>query len=378
MAWMCMIVLALFTPGTEGATNTSMEHPGPKWTLSSRVEKVDADTANRLVKRAEAARGALESFDRHLLAANWMMAYELEPMATRLLLRASESKDAASVAEKLAVVADQLEAARKVWETLREDKSLSRDARWQREGRLAGLRAFAEAFASLWPTPEVKKETRRAALRRAASDIAVVLEDDRPGVAAGAQLWQAYLYAQSDRLPRAIDLLPAALSKPPNGDVFGFYARLLRCRYVAREHGGFAAAAALLARIEKRGADWFEAESDQEAASRAAALVRRSVLADWEKSFREAGKPQRAQWCRAAIARLDEQFFPPGSPNEVLRLLRAVPYLVDEAQLKEALKEKQKKPQPSALEEDPKPDMTSSGVGDPTSTGIDVNSGTAE
>lgn len=285
--------------------------------------------AAKLVERAEAAGESVESVDLRLEAANWMMAYELEPAATRLLLGIPHPDDATRAAGVVAAAAAQLARAESILDKL-PSGAMSDGDRRLREEECEKLDAFATAFGSIWPDAPAKIEDREDALKEAAFALADVLEDDRREVAFGAQVWQAYLYGMSGREKRANDLLPAVMEpvKPEDGS-FGLYARLLRCRFMAEGEGGCVAPVALLARLEEQCGEWYEDAALRDPARRTVALVRRQLLQSWAGRFREAGQADRAAWCDRMVKQLDDKYFDSDDAPAVLRLRQAVPSIVD-------------------------------------------------
>lgn len=284
--------------------------------------------ADVLGRRADRADDPTRELDLRLLAANWILAYQIEPMATRMLLGMPEEQDAAdgggfaSAAGKHLARADELleQLAGKV-----EEAEALRSRRMQAEY----LAAFAGAFEVLWRDDFDDDESRDLAFSDAASELSIVLEDNREEVAVAAQLWQAYLYVQRSRLTRAVDLLPAAISDPGGSRRYGLYARLMRCRLTAEMVEGAAASVALLARMEERCLTWFGKEDRRRAAQRTAALFRRQLTDGWGEALNTAGQTQRAQWCERMVSEIDRDYFPPPGPHEVLRLGRAIPAIVE-------------------------------------------------
>ncbi len=284
--------------------------------------------AAHLIERAESPQSPIDQVDRHLDAANWILSYTIEPMASRRLLDIAEDGDAAAALTNVAEAKRQLDAAAHQLDELVQAGRLESDEQWSRMNTLSGLSAFVAAFESIWQERD-SDEARREAISDAAYGLAVVLEDRRKDVALTARLWQAYLNAQIGKLARATELLPEAMSKPEKPMGVGTYARILRCRYSAGPEGGYPVAIALLARLEERCLQWFRDDPRAYPAQRAAALVRRQVLGDWEKLLQDAGHPDRAEWCADAIKRIDHVYFDTETPATVLRLEFAAPPMVD-------------------------------------------------
>lgn len=298
-----------------------------------------ADEA-REAEEAGGSPGSLEEFDRRLLAANWIMARRLEPMASRILLGLPEEGDAAEAAQIVATAQAQLQRAAQLWaeHSVENGPDSEDEQRRQRREHLEALRAFGRAFAALWPSAPVEEERHEEVLREAASGLSIVLDAERSDVAAAATLWQAYLYARGGRQERALDLLPLALKPLKYGDRSGYYARLLRCRLLVEQGGGASAALALLTRIEESCGEWFDAKTAQDQARGTARLLRRQTAAGWAETLQKENKPQLAAWCHGLVDRLD-QGRNGHTPDALLRLEYAIPALVNLDQLARALTE---------------------------------------
>ena len=168
-----------------------------------------------------------------------------------------------------------------------------------------------------------------AALRDAASGLAVVLESEESRTSTAATLWQAYLYHRRDRVKRALDLLPMVLKPLEDEGADGLYARLLRCRCIAELQGEYAVAIALLTRMEAQPGDWFGDGMQERQSRNTIALVRRQIAQQWASVFRESKKNAQAIWCDRAIIRIDANYFSNDLPADLLRLELAIPPIVE-------------------------------------------------
>lgn len=291
-----------------------------------------AETANRLITTAQDAenRGQLRvAFEAYLTAANWILAYQIEPMASRLLLDAPLPSDPKNATLHVSRARAQLARAASIWKKIENDTNQVDDEEtWRLTDRLESLQGFANAFQAIWRTDYAGESQRDEALSIAAGGLSIAREDERESVAAGAQLWQAYLYAARGKHERAADLLPDAVTEPDGAKRFGFFARVLRCRLMARAYHAHSASISLLARLEERATKWFVHRNRVQEAQRVAALARRRVLSDWAKALREEGLLERAKWCERAIAEIDVDYFSPNEPVSVLRLHQAAPAVV--------------------------------------------------
>lgn len=260
-----------------------------------------------------------------LAAANMILARELEPSCTGMLLGLSgaalplsddQVREALERADAMLVMADA---------ALEEVRDLAEPpGDWLAEAthRLGTLGVFAHVLqAYLLPGegPDAREAARRASLR-----LAVLLEDNRPHVAAAANLWQASLRARESDPSRALSVLGLVLSRPPPGTLpFSFFARLLRCRILA-SRGGYAAALALLTQLEDRSETWMATETDRADALRAITFVEVQVLRDWYAQLPGAPDSPQRQWCVDRVkALIDERFSQDGSA--VFRLTTAIP-----------------------------------------------------
>jgi hypothetical protein len=260
-----------------------------------------------------------------LAAVNLILARELEPSCTgRLLgplgeeLPSSEDqvREAFGRADAMLVEANT---------TLEEVRDLAEPpGDWIAEAthRLDTLGAFAHALKA-YLLPGEGPDAKEAA-RRAASRLAVLLEDDRPQVTAAAALWQASLRAREADPSRAMSVLGLALSRPRQGTLpFAFFARLLRCRILA-SRGGHAVALALLTQLEDRSVIWMARETDRANALRAITLVEIQVLRDWYARLPGPPDSPQRRWCVDRVKTLiDEHFSEDGST--VFRLTAAIP-----------------------------------------------------
>jgi len=299
---------------------------------------------------------------RHLLmAANLILSRGIEPQVTRLLLEIETPRDAADLAAGVEEARKHLDAARALLlgsnsaasqpSTAPGSDSSEPDRAPPSElGRVApaiapekpavcdDLTAFAEALQEAWAGdgialdgaagPDVERQVSRA--REAVSALATLLEDDRPGVAANARLYHAVLLSRIERVDRALTGLDLAL-QPLRQDaaVPSFYARLLRCRYLARQ-GSYAVSTALLLRLEERSHEWFDDPQLRIEAANTAALVRREVLRQWRDALTAEGKESAAAWCADAADRIDDTLRAEEDSPVVLRLGLAVPLLAED------------------------------------------------
>ncbi len=284
-----------------------------------------ARRAGEFARQAEHADDNALAVDLLLVAANQVLAYELEPACTRRMLflppKGQAQGDAAS-AESLQRVDDWLARAEKALESLAERDTTPAEWSAAAQGKLSALRAFSHALRA-YLLPGSQLEGARSA-RQAASAIAILLEDDRPGMFAAAALWQSLLREKEEDPTPSLDVLPMVLSEHRREALpFSFFGRLQRCRVLAA-HGKHAVALALLTQFEERCSSWFSSEAERADAARAIAAVQMEVLREWHTALAESGDTAARAWCKERMERLTEQYFG-GERRTVLRLSPAVP-----------------------------------------------------
>lgn len=272
-----------------------------------------------------------QAFDGYLAAANWILAYQIEPMSTRELLQVAQPGDADAALVLVNRARAQLARAATIWKSIEDDeKQVDSSDRFTLADQLESLQGFANAFWALWRTDYASDSQRDETLAQAAGRLSIAREDERPDVALAAQLWQAYLYFVRGRNDRTIDLLPDAMTEPDQAVRYEFFSRILRCRALVRENRGHSSAIALLARLEHSAPEWFNQPAARLEAQRAAGLARRQVLAAWAAQFRQASETQRAEWCDEAIADVDRKYFSSPESAPLLRLETAAPKVTDQ------------------------------------------------
>lgn len=289
------------------------------------------DAANRaaeLIRSADEGGDPAVGAQRRIAAANWILARGIEPAVSRFFLDIPAPGDREQILTAVRRAAGQLDLAR----TPRSDEPAttqpaSRPASAPAVFGLEAVDAFAQAITAVFDAGDSEADTVRR--QKAAGRMALLLEDNRPGVNSAAALWQAALLRRIGRPDRAIEVTPRPLAaRPPGEPRFDFYARLLRCRCIA-ERGGYAAASALLLQLEKRCADLFALERDRTEAGRAASLVRQTILSRWaDAADPQTGAAER-DWCRAAVERIRKTVCGESDRCFVLRLGYAIPILVE-------------------------------------------------
>ncbi|MCP4251032.1 MAG: hypothetical protein GY778_28680 [bacterium] len=308
-------------------------------------EQYAAQLHGQIDARLRMAASADTAIDRaeHLLGAvNLILARGIEPQVTRLILGIDRPDDMDALRAGLAEAEGHLTAAAEslakeppadVSDDSEDHAEDPEDGATDEDGRNLNeihrdLTAFANALAAAWA--EGSDPDRVGRIRKAASSLAVLLEDDRPAVAGAAVMYQAYLLGQLERYDRALSVLDLALQPiVDEAPAFTFYARLLRCRYLARQ-GGFAVAWSLLLRVEERCHDWFDSPESRDEAIRTAGLIRLQVTERWQAALTTSDNSAPAGWCREAGRRISEGLYADGGPSALLRLGEAVPLLVNQ------------------------------------------------
>ncbi len=289
--------------------------------IAARVEELaaQASRADDLTRRVD------------LLAAsaNLVLAYQIEPACTHRLLQLRSDEEVLEEAASRAALDRTDEFITEAHNTL--DKLDDRDdlpEGWlaQSRRRLETLEVFALGLRA-YLLPGAGDETVRDA-RSAVSRLAPLLEDQDATVAAAANLWQACLKSRDRDPSRALSVLGPALASPPRGSMpYAFFARLQRCRLIAKR-GGPAAALALLMQIEEHCDDWLTDNTARDDAMRAAQLVRIQILIDWHDHLDASSKAAEREWCADRIKALSAERFGEGSET-VLRLTPAIPIIAD-------------------------------------------------
>ena len=318
----------------------------PLWKLSGNVEPEPLDL-NEMIARADSDRDLEPGFTYRLLAANRLLAFDLQPYASRLLLGIPEEEDSPKAREVIDQVTGYLEQAGGKLAELDSQSGLDGYKRYRFGVQLETLQAFARALRELWPQASIPDEQRRKSIADVTVALGVILESDDPAIVRAATLWQAYLFASIGKLQRALDLLPTALKPVPEGDPVSFYARVLRCRYIAQLHEDCAVSVSLLLRMKSKCGLWFE--NEEQAAQQVVKLVTRRLC---EKSIAGANPDRKDfnEWCAGVASRIDGEFseIRKSGPVEFLSLGSPVPMIIEVAP-SVSLEKNSAKSEPAAL-----------------------------
>lgn len=289
-----------------------------------------ADAAHALrfrLRRIEQASDSplAERIELRLAAANWTLAKQCEPPLSRRLLGMGDPSDSGDVGRWITEALNDLQAARRDLSAFEETEGYDEDRAAQFSDSIELLTAFAGALGACMSDAE--DEESLAKYGEAARVLSEYLEDDRPQVVAAATLFQGMLYGKTNRVDRALRLLPQP-GKPPRREAlrYDFFARLLRCKYIA-EQGGYAAAWGLLLSLEEPVEDWFITATGRTEARRAAMLVKFDICRDWSEVGEASSRQATRAWCDKALERIRAEYFPAEGDHALMRLITAVPMI---------------------------------------------------
>ncbi|UCG15159.1 MAG: hypothetical protein JSV19_07655 [Phycisphaerales bacterium] len=263
----------------------------------------------------------------HLAAANWILARQIEPAASRWFLDMPLPEDRKNILTAVRQARSEITRARAASPSAASTTRPAGAEALSADKHLLGtLDTFARAIEAVFT--ESDADPNVTANGHAAFQLALLLEDDRPLVVSAARLWRAALFRRMGRADRALDLLPYALTELSAGSArFDFYSRLFRCRCIA-DRGGHAAACTVLLQLEGRCHEWFTHPQDQADAERAGALLRIKILTRWRNALDADSASAERDWCAAAVERIRESACGSAGRCPVIRLGLAVPMLV--------------------------------------------------
>lgn len=304
-----------------------------------------ARQAEVLASPVDEASGAEQRIAAALKSANWILARQIEPAASRLFWEHPRPGDRENILDLVGQAKAQLAIAAELEEKAKPDTAEDEHLLGENHETRLTLQAFAEAIEAHFtgedktsengqPATDSSPLQRATALRRAASGLAIATEDAAPDVVAASVLWQALLLEKAGRRDRVMTLLPPPLTAPPgDGRTWGFLARVFRCRLLCRygdDHGdrGFAAASALLLQLEERAHEWFADPTRRRDAIRACALERLDITRRWSRAPGIQSDTVQSDWIEQAERRILDAHFRPDTPPTVLRMELAVPMLM--------------------------------------------------
>ncbi|MCH7807796.1 MAG: hypothetical protein IIB60_01120 [Planctomycetes bacterium] len=291
-----------------------------------------AARARELVHRSEQAPNARTRVDLLLAAANLILARELEPACSRKLLRLrheAKPPDPTRLTRSIDHASELLDRAGKAMDAAvgEKESSDSPAADWTDETRrLTALNAFAAGLRAYLLPGDGPEASRRA--RRSASQLSVLLDDENPRIVAAATLWHACLRGGEADVGPALSVLDHALSEPQRHSMpYALFARLLRCRLVAKR-GSAVTALALLVQMEDLRDEWLTDDAHRGDALRAITLTQAQILSDWHDAMPPSANGPERLWCAKRVAALRAERF--NDETSVFRLGIAIPIIAPE------------------------------------------------
>lgn len=296
------------------------------WADAEAYQKHLDDRAAELSRTARSVPDHLAT-RHHLVAANWILACQIEPAASRWFLDVALPEDRHNILTAVRHARSEITRARAASAPGESTTRPTEAAAPSPEAHLLEtLDTFARAIEAVFTEEDADPDLTEDG--QAPLQLALLLEDDRPTVASAARLWRAALFTRMGRGDRALALLPHPLTELSAADArFDFYSRLFRCRCIA-DRGGHAAACTLLLQLEGRCHEWFTDPQDQADAERAGALLRTRILTSWRNTLDPDTASAERDWCASAVERIRRTACGKAGHCPVVRLGLAVPMLV--------------------------------------------------
>ncbi len=334
IAFLSLTVLAPDEPPSPPSTPRGIEKPIVQLSTADLPDGIEdeqayakwlADRTAALLDAADKTDDPRKRLEARLAASNWMLAAECEPPMSQWLHGIDPGPNGARVGELARRALGHLAIARTDSERYTEQDDYDGEAAFAFETAIETLEAFADALqACVMETADEKAEKSRRAARR----LSEYLEDDRPQVAAAAVLWQGVLYGRADRLDRAMRMLPRSAAPPARETLrYSFFAKLLRCKYLAGR-GSYATAWRLLLTLEEGSQEWFEDVRLRTEAGRSAMLMKFEICQLWSGAGDDEANRATRAWCDEILAGIREEHFPAGADGGLMRLATAAPMLV--------------------------------------------------
>lgn len=298
----------------EGVTDETEYEAWLKQEAARLTSSADAESASE--------RDRIES---SLALANWLLAIQAEPAATRIVLGLEHEGDRAVVRRIAESAMQRLDAAREHIDAYHPaDAAAADDSDEAWEETRTTLDVFARGLAAVGESGDDAKSSRR----RAAVAFALYVDDSRRQVALYARLWQGVLLLESGEADRAVRSLKPTLE--PMADPFPeFFLRVVRVRAAVSaapetDAGRFATGIALLLRLEERCEQVFDSPSDARLAEQTCGVIRADLARQWQASLASHDKSAAA----TAVGDLASDVREGDGPVEILRLRHAVPVLM--------------------------------------------------
>jgi len=288
-----------------------------------------------LIERAKAASPQRDRIDLWLATANLILASQLEPSCSRVLLgidldhvKERRAEDHA-VLDRASKLLDEARTALKDFMAAPENDD---DFVMIRQQRLDMLSAFHNAIHAYLLNEDGEEVMQKR--RDAASELSAFMEDPDRHLVDAAQLWHALLRrSETDRraILALLDPVVSEAAQPVSShELFG---RLMRCELIA-ERGGFAAALALLIQLEERAHVWQFAGADREDAIRLIAHRQIRILEQWKAALTADNSDRERTWCDDQVQSLMGEHFI--ESRQLLRLGLAIPIICSDPDVPEA------------------------------------------
>lgn len=257
-----------------------------------------------------------------LAEANHILAYQLEPACTSILLRIDPPSAPTLPYFKQVDLA--LDRASKTLDELKSLQENPDDQVRQISRSLDILRSFNRALRA-YLLKDADEPDREA--RRAATGLSALVEQDDAQIRSAALFWQACLRGLEEDPSSALSRLDYALQSISKATrPFSFYSRLLRCRLLA-DHESYPLTLSLLLQMEEHSLEWFFDAPSRKQSTTTLSLMRIQTLREWHDHLDDKRHNKERQWCAKQIQQLIDSRFD-GDRKSVMRLLPAIPIIV--------------------------------------------------
>jgi hypothetical protein len=282
--------------------------------------------ASELSEKAKNAAEATKKVELQLAAVNVLLSEYLEPPCSRRLYGLEAKVSAEQLSSQFALVDRMITETAEWLGEASGFEGLTEDWLPQTTAKLEALKAFDQALRAYLKVP--KDEEQQQDPRDAASRLSRLLESEDRNVVAAATLWHAILRSRGGNARRGIEVLDYALTDLPHLTLrYAFFARLLRCQFLAAD-GKHSTALALLLQVEERCFDWFAKPEERELAINATAYIQLRILQDWHARLAPEQYPEEREWCAdRMISIISDRFREDSTP--LLRLRQAIPTIAE-------------------------------------------------
>jgi hypothetical protein len=270
-------------------------------------------------KRAKSTGDDAASVELLLALANFRLARQAEPAATRWLLGRDSPEDRRSIARVAGTAKAEIKQAADV---------LARLERGTPDRRIGGkpLSDWKEIAGQLSALADAQADADQTRVEPGLlARLEELIKIKPSSLAAATRLWRFALMRQAGQGRQAMAQIPPATAKP-NDLPYDFFLRLLHCRLLADE-GGYAVATTLAVQMDSQCEGWFD-KSVRPEVRRAIALLLVDLNERWADRLRQEKIGAQADRRRAAAQRLRQRLLS-GRDVTVYRLGLAVPILVE-------------------------------------------------